>query len=239
MNNVINEYTEQPEPQMIDLDNGSESPSPPPQSDTQKKETPLKNNNNKDKGKSKSGWLKENWHYPLLGGLALFVGLVFFNPFKSAPVSQERNTFEATEIIDEQRSADVQNEVMGKTEVLSQIVLTQKQKIETLEKENIVLKEAITQNRRDIEVLKVRYDSLKSPSQSTGAVPVSKVSSLNAPVNVLLTNMKINNLDQNIAWVNFKGRVYALQTGDKLNNVTVIAIDPVQRVVITDKGLIK
>ena len=55
----------------------------------------------------------------------------------------------------------------------------------------------------------------------------------------LLRGFSINDLSNDLAWVKYKNQVYAVRNGSVLGGVTVTGIDMNQRLVETDKGLIR
>ncbi|MBS9434855.1 hypothetical protein [Photorhabdus hainanensis] len=193
---------------------------------------------NKKQLDNKQGLVSKYWPFAIAIPLVLgFIWLGTYEPSESSsesaqsmvitqPVQQEKQA-ESSDYIERQQSTEqVTN--------LSQILLEQKNQITQLEQENGQLKLAIIQNRRAIEQLQRNRNA--GVSQATMAITKSKPY---YPSRVLLTNMTLNDINVSIAWIKYQGKTYAVQVGDSLGGTRVISIDPQERLVVTNKGLIR
>lgn len=208
-------------------------------------ESPLKSGNTADQTTNGKKKLKNDIIF--YGGIAaviLFVA-VFFVPKLLGSGAPQTGESQSAEIIDEPQNrqnnsaeSTAQSEQIAN---LSDIILEQKNQIQSLNNQAGQFKLAITQNKKDIEALKLKLaiSGSVSADRHPASAYVPESSRVAIPDNRLLTAFKINNMDKNIAWITYKGKTYALQRNDTLGGVTVLTFDVQNRIVITDKGIIK
>ncbi|WP_434523813.1 hypothetical protein [Photorhabdus asymbiotica] len=222
------------------LDNENLNTLPIDESDLKRKaKSPLQQErNNKKQSANKQGLVSKYWPFAIAIPLVLgFIWLGTYEPSEGSsesaqsmvitqPVQQEKQAVSSDYIERQQPTEQVAN--------LSQILLEQKNKISQLEQENGQLKLAIIQNRRAIE--KLQQNGNANVSQATTTTTKYKSHYLSR---VLLTNMTLNDINASIAWIKYQGKTYAVQIGDSLGGTRVISIDPQERLVVTNKGLIR
>ncbi|WP_420835331.1 hypothetical protein, partial [Candidatus Erwinia dacicola] len=117
---------------------------------------------------------------------------------------------------------------------LSSVLLQQRSQIETLTQQVQQLGNRVAQQQGQISQLEQRL-ALSAVTATSPAAPAQR-GYLNS---TLISNMKINDIQPDLVWVRYGGKVYALQVGDSLGGTKVVQIDMHNRVVVTTNGLIR
>lgn len=130
-------------------------------------------------------------------------------------------------------SAAISSEAVNQ---LSSVLLQQRNQIETLSQQVQQVGNMVAQQQGQISQLEQRL-ALSSVAGTTAPVaPEQRRGYLNS---TLISNMKINDIQPDLVWVRYGGKVYALQVGDSLGGTKVVQIDLHNRVVVTTNGLIR
>lgn len=117
---------------------------------------------------------------------------------------------------------------------LSSVLLQQRSQIETLTQQVQQIGNRVAQQQGQISQLEQRL-ALSAVTTTSPAAPAQR-GYLNS---TLISNMKINDIQPDLVWVRYGGKVYALQVGDSLGGTKVVQIDLHNRVVVTTNGLIR
>ena len=118
---------------------------------------------------------------------------------------------------------------------LSSVLLQQRNQIETLTQQVQQVGNMVAQQQGQISQLEQRLALSAVTATTAPAAPVQR-GYLNS---TLISNMKINDIQPDLVWVRYGGKVYALQVGDSLGGTKVVQIDLHNRVVVTTNGLIR
>ncbi|PHM67995.1 hypothetical protein [Xenorhabdus sp. KJ12.1] len=202
-----------------------------------KPKSPLHATNDKTKNSNVS-FIAKYWPHGL--GAVLVVGMISLLAYEPSndstetqkamvinqPVKHEQSQTDSGYIERPQSSEQVAN--------LSKILVEQKKQIDLLQEESEHFKVALTQHKQAIQQLQ-QDRNLSTPQVINESVKVQS----KYPSNILLNNMSLNDISGSIAWIKYQGKTHAIQVGDLLGSVRVISIDPQERIVITNKGLIK
>ncbi|ENN9164412.1 hypothetical protein NOM68_11180 [Proteus mirabilis] len=205
------------------------------------RESPLKRENNKKD--VKQSLISKYWTYLVIGLVVVgFISIGLYEPSSNS----EKNETKSNQIIESEQDSlfydepFITNERLSvdtdKIEQLSKVMLDQKSEIESLKKQNEQFKIALIQHKNAINQLKNDI-SLKGDN-TENKVENKNLISKGSP-NVQLQNMSLNDITVNLAWIKYKGKTYAVAKGDSIGGVTVISINPIDRLVVTNKGLIK
>ncbi|MEZ0585570.1 TraP [Erwinia sp. STN24] len=131
-------------------------------------------------------------------------------------------------------------------EELSGAILKQNERINNIDNTSkqgmTILSNQLKAANNEIALLKEQVQSLKLNYSSNGNSTVNNGAnsySFNQQPQRLLKEFSINDLSNDLAWVKYKNQVYAVRNGSVLGGVTVTGIDMNQRLVETDKGLIR
>lgn len=117
---------------------------------------------------------------------------------------------------------------------LSSVLLQQRSQIETLTQQVQQIGNRVAQQQGQISQLEQRL-ALSAVTATSPAAPAQR-GYLNS---TLISSMKINDIQPDLVWVRYGGKVYALQVGDSLGGTKVVQIDMHNRVVVTTNGLIR
>ncbi|EPP1665499.1 hypothetical protein ACUMKS_003543 [Proteus mirabilis] len=205
-----------------------------------KKESPLKKENKRE---VKQSFLSKYWTYLVIGLVVIgFISIGLYEPSNNS-VSNENTVNQIIESEQDNSFYDepfVTNDTVSfdtdKIEQLSKVMLEQKNEIESLKKQNEQFKIALIQHKEAINQLK---NDISIKGNEANKNSDSKNINTKYSPNVQLKDMSLNDITMNLAWVKYKGKTYAVAKGDNLGGVTVISINPIDRIVITNKGLIK
>ena len=117
---------------------------------------------------------------------------------------------------------------------LSSVLLQQRSQIETLTQQVQQIGNRVAQQQGQISQLEQRL-ALSAVTATSPAAPAQR-GYLNS---TLISSIKINDIQPDLVWVRYGGKVYALQVGDSLGGTKVVQIDMHNRVVVTTNGLIR
>lgn len=130
---------------------------------------------------------------------------------------------------------EIASAVMKQNERINEIDNTSKQGMTILSNQLKAANNEIASLKEQIQSLKINYSSNGNATVNTGA----NLYSFNQQPKRLLKEFSINDLSNDLAWVKYKNQVYAVRNGSVLGGVTITGIDVNQRLVETDKGLIR
>lgn len=200
----------------------------------------------KEKKKKKYGKTDYLWLAGLaLGGCAV---LYFLNTSDTQGTSNTTGQAIQARQPNSSTSAGDYNETAssGFREQVSEVLMQQNERIndiDTTSKQGLtVLSNQLKVANKEIAALKEQMQVLQLKNVSSvneNSNYVAKSHAFNQQPQLLLKEFSINDLSNDLAWVKYKDKVYALRNGSVLGGVTVIAINVNQRLVETDKGLIR
>lgn len=153
-------------------------------------------------------------------------------PRQSTAASSQQND---TGAVSSSFLEEISGAVMKQNERITEIDNTSKQGM-------TILSNQLKAANNEIASLKDQIRSLKLNYSSNGNSKVNVVAnsySFNQQPQRLLKEFSINDLSNDLAWVKYKNQVYAVRNGSVLGGVTVTGIDMNQRLVETDKGMIR
>lgn len=130
---------------------------------------------------------------------------------------------------------EIASAVMKQNERINEIDNTSKQGMTILSNQLKAANNEIASLKEQIHSLKINYSSNGNTTVNSGA----NLYSFNQQPKRLLKEFSINDLSNDLAWVKYKNQVYAVRNGSVLGGVTITGIDVNQRLVETDKGLIR
>lgn len=130
---------------------------------------------------------------------------------------------------------EISGAVMKQNERINDIDSTSKQGLTVLSNQLRAANKEIATLKQQMQTLQMSGVSNGNTSSNVGANSYT----FNQQPQKLLKEFSINDLSNDLAWVKYKNQVYAVRNGSVLGGVTVIAIDVNQRLVETDKGLIR
>ncbi|EOZ6414825.1 TraP [Cronobacter turicensis] len=130
---------------------------------------------------------------------------------------------------------EIASAVMKQNERINEIDNTSKQGMTILSNQLKAANNEIASLKEQIQSLKINYSSNGNSSVNVGANSYS----FNQQPKRLLKEFSINDLSNDLAWVKYKNQVYAVRNGSVLGGVTITGIDVNQRLIETDKGLIR
>ncbi|HHD8104005.1 TPA: TraP [Salmonella enterica] len=130
---------------------------------------------------------------------------------------------------------EIASAVMKQNERINEIDNTSKQGMTILSNQLKAANNEIASLKEQIQSLKINYSSNGNTTVNSGA----NLYSFNQQPKRLLKEFSINDLSNDLAWVKYKNQVYAVRNGSVLGGVTITGIDVNQRLVETDKGLIR
>jgi len=130
---------------------------------------------------------------------------------------------------------EISGAVMKQNERISEIDNTSKQGLTILSNQLRAANSEIESLKQQVQSLKLNYASNGNETVNAGAGSYG----FNQQPKRLLKEFSINDLSNDLAWVKYKNQVYAVRNGSVLGGVTVTGIDMNQRLVETDKGLIR
>lgn len=104
--------------------------------------------------------------------------------------------------------------------------------VKTLSQQVVNEQQEIGQYQAQIQSLNARIADLET-QRVNGVAPRS------APRRSPTAGMHVNAIEDNMAWVMWNGKTWAVKEGDRLGNVTVTGIDAADRQVLTSAGVIR
>ncbi|ROC77480.1 MULTISPECIES: TraP [Enterobacterales] len=153
-------------------------------------------------------------------------------PRQSAAASAQQND---TGAASSSFREEISGAIMKQNERINQIDNTSKQGMTILSNQLKSANNEIASLKEKIRRLELNYSSNGNATVNAGANSYN----FNQQPQKLLKEFSINDLSNDLAWVKYKNQVYAVRNGSVLGGVTVTGIDMNQRLVETDKGLIR
>jgi intracellular multiplication protein IcmG len=119
------------------------------------------------------------------------------------------------------------------TEALREFSGANREAISLLHERTGVVEQRLTDMGQQLSTL---ASSAVTHSQASDNVSPARPSSLNARN---LPGWRIRTLHPGVAWLTWNGSTWAVHTGETLHGITILEINLEQRVVVTDKGVIR